>query len=226
VAPERDTEVASKDEVQVRRTVTEGANELGVPLSAGDVDALLVHYRAMMKWRRRADLTALVDPVEIGVRHYLDSLTLVAHVPPGAKVADLGTGAGFPGVPLGIARPDVEVTLLETREVKLAFLHHVIIALRRPNLRVARTSERLETPPAERFGLVVARAVADIGETLERCADLLRPDGQVWVMRGPSRLGEADEHGRARYGVIGELNVVLPVEAAVRRIVMYQRRPE
>lgn len=221
---EHHEDAGSADEERVRRTVIEGASVLGVALAADDVAALLVHYRAMMKWRRRADLTALVDPRQIGVRHYLDSLTLAPYLPRGADMADLGSGAGFPGIPLAIARPDVDVTLLESREVKLAFLHHVATALRRPNLHVARPKDLLEEPSGPKFGWIVARAVADAVATLERCTRLLRSDGQVWLMRGPSRVGEPPEGHHPGFVCVAEVELELPVERAPRRIVMYQRQ--
>ncbi len=222
--PEPRSAASSAGEGKVRRTLIEGASLLRVPLTADDVEAMLAHFRSMMKWRRRADLTSLVDPREIGVRHYLDSLTLAPYVPRGVRLADLGSGAGFPGIPLAIARPDLDVTLLETREVKLAFLHHAVTVVRRQNLHVARTTDLAEKGQAHRFGWIVARAVADSAETLERCAGLLTVDGQVWLMRGPSRAGEPQGAAHSRFRFLGELEVELPFERAPRRIVMYQRQ--
>lgn len=208
---------------EVGRIVADGAADLGVSLRPADLEALRVHFRTMMRWRSRADLTALVDPREIGVRHYLDSLTLAPHLPSGAVVADLGSGAGFPGVPLAIARPDIQVTLLETREVKLAFLHHVVTLMRRANLHVARTPPAVQQTAEGGFDFVVARAVADATQTLDRCAGLVKQGGQVWLMRGPSKAGEPDDGAHPPFRLAGEIDVELPFERLPRRIVMYQR---
>lgn len=208
---------------EVGQIVADGAASLGVLLRPEDLEALLVHFRTMMRWRSRADLTALVDPREIAVRHYLDSLTVAPHLPSGAVVADLGTGAGFPGVPLGIARPDIEVTLLENREVKLAFLHHVVTVVRRANLHVARTPPAVQQTAEGGFEFVVARAVADATQTLDRCAGLVKLGGQVWLMRGPSKAGEPQGAEHPPFRFAGEIDVELPFERLSRRIVMYQR---
>lgn len=208
---------------QVGRIVADGAASLGVALQPEDIEALLVHFRTMMRWRRRADLTALVDPREIAVRHYLDSLTLAPHLPNDAVVADLGTGAGFPGIPLAIARPDIDLTLLETREVKLAFLHHVVTLVRRANLHVARPAPAHQERTEAGFEYVVARAVADAPQTLDRCAGLVKQGGQVWLMRGPSRAGEPDDGEHPPFRLAREVDVELPFERLPRRIVMYQR---
>ena len=199
---------------------------LGLSLRSEDLDAMLVHYRAMVKWRRRADLTALVDPREIAIRHYLDSLSVAPHIPEGVTIADLGTGAGFPGIPLAIARRDLAVTLLEAREVKVAFLHHVATMLRRPNLRVARASELRRAPGGTTFGCIVARAVADPEETLARCAHLLAPGGQAWLMRGPSRSGEPSGASHPAFVLAEERALELPIEHAPRRVVIYRFRSD
>ncbi len=210
------------DEAVVRDTVSAGAAALGITLADGDVDALAIHYRELMRWRKRADLSSIVDPRQVAVRHYLDSLALSPWLPLGARIADLGSGAGFPGIPIAIARRDVAVTLLETREVKLAFLHHVCARLDRPNLAVARTGAFVTTGGCERLDIVVARAVASVPETLERCELLLQHGGELWLMRGPSRIGEDEDTARRGWKVVSEREVRLPVEDAKRRIVVWR----
>src|SRR5207237_8444784 len=107
--------------------------------------------------------------------HFLDSLTLAPLLPPETQVADLGSGAGFPGVPVAVARADLHVTLLESREGKRAFLHHLATQLRLPNVHVGLTGP---------FEIVVARAGADVARALELSDGILAPNGRVFVMRG------------------------------------------
>ncbi len=210
------------DESVVCDTISAGARLLGVSLSADDLDALAVHYRELMRWRRRADLSSIVDPRQVAVRHYLDSLAVSPWLPLDARIADLGSGAGFPGIPIAIARADVAVTLLETREVKLAFLHHVCTRLDRRNLAVARTSDFVTTGGCDALDLVVARAVASVPETLARCELLLPRGGELWLMRGPSRIGEEGDCARDGWKLVSEREVRLPVEDASRRIVVWR----
>ncbi len=221
--PQRGGGAEPVDEDAVREVIAGGVAALGVELARDDLDALVQHYRELMRWRRRADLTALVDPRQIAVRHYLDSLAVSPWLPLDARIADLGSGAGFPGLPLAIARRDVEVTLLETREVKLAFLHHVCTQLGRPNLKVARTGDFVGTDAWARLNLVVARAVASVPATLTRCEALLPRAGELWLMRGPSKIGEGLERATKGWALVSEREIRLPVEDAERRIVVYER---
>lgn len=184
--------------------------------------ALEVHLAELLRWRERADLTSLADPRTIAVRHYLDSLLLAPLLPEGARIADLGCGAGFPGVPLAAARPDLQVQLVEARSVKTTFLHYVLTRAPLRNVHVLEgRAERLaaENGPVDR---VVARALAQPEAVRRLACDWLAPGGALLLMRGPEDEGEAvgaDEpwelEGADRYE--------LPIESAVRRVVTYRR---
>src|ERR1017187_2867064 len=112
-------------------TFTAGLRQLGLTLSDTQFEQFLRYRAELLDWNTRMNLTAITNPEEVLVKHFLDSLTLLAVIDkPRLRLLDIGTGAGFPGLPLKIVRPQWSVTLLEATGKKVTFLNHVIEALR------------------------------------------------------------------------------------------------
>lgn len=132
----------------------------GPALAAGQVEQLLAYLDLLARWNRSYNLTAVRDPVEMVTRHILDSLTVLPWVP-GGRLLDAGTGAGLPGIPLAIARPELQVTLLDSAGKKIRFLNHVCRELRLGN--AVPLQARLERYAAETpFDAIVSRAFASL----------------------------------------------------------------
>ena len=145
-------------------------------------DAALATYRAeIARWGERMNLVGSTDEAALA-RHFEDSLHAAAEIPAGARVVDLGSGAGFPGLPIAIARRDLRVTLVEIREKRVAFLRHVVRTLEL-DVEVLQTS--LERPPEHGFDLALLRAVAAPPESLTIGLRWIRPGGVVWIWAGP-----------------------------------------
>lgn len=126
-----------------------------LPLQSAWIDAMAEHWEMLVRWNRQINLTRITGPEEAVLRHYCESLLVAANLPPGINtIADLGSGAGFPGVPIAIAEPHLSVTLIESHQRKCAFLRESTRSL--PNIHVL--AARAETV-TERFDLVVSRAV-------------------------------------------------------------------
>jgi 16S rRNA (guanine527-N7)-methyltransferase len=131
-------------------------------------EQLVVYLELILKWNARINLTAIRSPGEIVRRHFGESLFAGARLGECATLLDFGSGAGFPGVPIQLLRPDVEVTLAESRSKKAAFLHEVVRAL---ELRCEVWSGRVEAMPVERrFDVVAMRAVDDMAAALVEAA--------------------------------------------------------
>jgi 16S rRNA (guanine527-N7)-methyltransferase len=198
-----------------------GVRELGVALEARAVEQLLGYLALMAKWNKTYNLTAVRDPLAMVSHHLLDSLAVLPHLPmPRAgAVADAGSGAGLPGIPLAIARPDWTVVLAEANQKKAAFLRQVTIEL---GLRNASVQEgRVEAwQPAQRFAVVISRAFARLAEFARACAHLLVPDGALVAMKGVLREDELSELSDWRCTSI-ELRV--PLLEAVRHLVICRR---
>lgn len=116
-------------------------------------------------------------------RHFEDSLFAAAEIPAGARVADLGSGAGFPGLPIAIARRDVRVTLVEIREKRVAFLRHVVRTL---GLGVEVRQTSLDDAPDDPFDVVLLRAVAPPAESARIGLRWVRAGGEIWIWAGPA----------------------------------------
>jgi len=137
-------------------------------LSPGQAAALEAHYQLLLRWNRTLNLTRVESLEEAIERHYCESLFLAAHLPAGTlRIADIGSGAGFPGFPVAIARPDCDVTLIESHQRKAVFLREASRAV--PNVRVV--SQRAEAVTGT-FDHAISRAVsyADLLKPLKRLA--------------------------------------------------------
>ena len=164
-----------------------GAQKINVALSAAASARLLDYIQLIAKWNKVHNLTAVRELQEMVTLHLLDSLTIVAHVPQGARVIDVGSGAGLPGIPLAIARADVQVTLLDSNHKKTAFLRQAKGELRLENVEVI--ADRVEdvatqTSPQELFDVVVSRAFSDLPDLVAAARHLLAPNGVMLAMKG------------------------------------------
>jgi 16S rRNA (guanine527-N7)-methyltransferase len=165
-----------------------------VELSPGQVEALEAHYQLLLRWNRTLNLTAIKKMDEAVERHYCESLFLGAHLPQGPlRIADIGSGAGFPGFPVAVLRPDCSITLIESHQRKAVFLREASRSLR--NVRVL--ARRAEDVGGE-FDWAISRAVSynDLASFLKNLApnvDLLTggeepPDGIGFVWQSPIRV--------------------------------------
>ncbi len=154
------------------------------------------------QWSRGMNLVGSNDPAAIR-EHIEDSLAAAEHLPQGARVVDLGSGAGFPGVPICIARTDLEVCLVEIREKRVHFLRHVARTLEL-GCRVER--RRIEEPLDDPFDLALLRAVTAPEEAIEIARPWVASGGEIWVWAGPNASIPIErELGRISLGVRGAI---------------------
>ena len=172
-----------------------GLGELALALPAGARDRLLDYTALLVKWNRTYNLTAIRDPLSMVAHHLLDSLAVVPHLTLSterARLADAGSGAGLPGIPLAIARPEWRITLAEANQKKAAFLRQAAIEL---NLRNVEVHEgRVEAwRPRPLFDAVISRAFAALEGFIAACRHLLASGGVLAAMTGvaPAHLGKA-----------------------------------
>lgn len=143
---------------------------------------LLAYLDLLLRWNRHFNLTAVRDPAEAVTRHLLDSLAVLPYLT-GPRLLDLGSGAGLPGVPVALARPDWQVVLLDRNGKKTRFLTQAALSLPLPNVSVVQ-ADAGRYRPAAGFDTITARAVTELSSLLGQARPLLAPDGRLVAWKG------------------------------------------
>lgn len=190
--------------------------QLGLHLSRSQLSALSLYERELIDWNTRFNLTAIRDPQEIHIKHFLDSLTCLQAMreSPIGRLIDIGTGAGFPGIPIKIIHPKMQLTLVESVGKKAEFCRHVVKILDLQGVEVVQErAETLGQDPdyRERYDWAVARAVAILPVLAEYLLPLVQVGGGMLAMKGESGPAEAHSAEHALRVLGGHLRQLLPV---------------
>lgn len=179
----------------------EGSKEYSIELSHEQASKFSQYAELLVKWNENINLTAITDEEDIVIKHFLDSLSINPYIPEGPKtLIDVGTGAGFPGIPIKIIREDFKITLLDSLEKRVKFLNEVCNAL---NLKdIISTHGRAEDfgvdkKYREQFDIVTARAVANLPVLLEYCLPFAKVGGMFIAMKGPDVKEELKDAKKA-----------------------------
>jgi len=159
-----------------------GLSMLALALPPGAQEKLLAYLELLTKWNRTYNLTAIRDPLQMVSHHLLDSLAVLGEIPAGS-LADVGSGAGLPGIPIAIAEPDRRVTLNDANHKKSAFLRQAVIELGIMNAEVHHGRVQ-GWRPLERFAVVISRGFAELADFVAACRHLALPDGVLAAMKG------------------------------------------
>lgn len=177
------------------------AVEFGVKLDDTAMGRLEKYSALLREWNEKMNLTAITDPDEIVIKHFLDCLMIFKNsaIPQGAKVIDVGTGAGFPGMVMKIARPDIKLTLLDSLNKRLVFLDEVLKNLGlEAEIVHSRAEEGGKKPELrEKYDIATARAVAKLNVLAEYCLPFVAVGGSFIAMKGPSAPEEMAAAERA-----------------------------
>ncbi|MFQ6015345.1 MAG: 16S rRNA (guanine(527)-N(7))-methyltransferase RsmG [Anaerolineae bacterium] len=211
-----------------------GAQHLGLKLDNHQLQAFQVYYEELMAWNRRLNLTKITEYEEVQVRHFLDSLTcllVLQNHRPTAKIVDVGTGAGFPGLPIKIALPEARLTLLEATRKKAGFLEHLVERLGLAEVRVvwARAEEAGHDPAhRERYDVALARAVSELAVLAEYALPFCQVGGLFVAQKGAEVAQEIEAAQGAITTLGGHLQrvkrVKLPGLDQPRSLVVIEKR--
>ena len=194
-----------------------GAKEVGVSLTPREIELFKAYFRELKKWSSKINITALFDDIEIIIKHFVDSLTPLKYIPDGSSLLDIGSGGGFPGIPLKIASPSLHVTLLDSRLKRINFQKHTIRTLQLN--RIKSVIGRVEDKDIlERMGLsfdvVISRGVSNIETFCTTGAPYLKKDGLLIAMRGRMAkmelAGNKETLSRLKLRVINTVELHLP----------------
>jgi 16S rRNA (guanine527-N7)-methyltransferase len=202
--------------------LVDGAAKLGIELNARQIKQFELYYQELIEWNRKFNLTAITDYSEVQVKHFLDSLTITLALPeeeverPDFNIIDIGTGAGFPGLPLKILFPQPRLVLIEPTAKKTAFLHHIIHRLELANVEVLNNrAEELAHWPSHRehFALAVSRAVAALPTLVELTLPFCRIGGRFIAQKKGEIDQEINEAKKAIATMGGKLNQIKKIES-------------
>ncbi len=190
---------------------------LGLRLTSGQVECLKRYEQELLEWNSRVNLTAIRSPEEIQVKHFLDSFTclLAWRDYPPTRLIDVGTGAGFPGIPLKIIHPSMKVTLVESVGKKAQFCRHLVETLRLEGVEILQLrAEEVGQLPAyrESFDWAVARAVASMPVLMEYLLPLVHVGGHTLAQKGEGGPAEAHQAERALQLLGGRLKQLISVD--------------
>ena len=166
----------------IGKRIADGARTLGQELTAQQLEGLVTLLEELERWNRRINLTAIRDIDEMVSGHVLDSLA-VRPLLRGDSVLDIGTGAGFPGLPLAIVEPEVRFVLLDSNGKKISFVREMIGRLGLSNTEAVKARAE-DYAPGKRFDTVIARALASLPRLVELAAHLVGEDGPLLALKG------------------------------------------
>lgn len=215
------------EDIELKNILKNGAFELGITLSEVNLGLFITYLKELQAWNRKINLTSIESDREIVIRHFLDSLTPLPFVKDSKRLLDIGSGAGFPGIPLKIAAPQLEVTLLDSVEKKVHFMRHIIRTLGLKGIEA--TYGRAEDPKIiERYGslfdCVISRAFAELGKLLELSLPFVAKGGSIIAIKGPAFDRELEE-ARGVRGVEGpEIHEIkVPFEDRKNVLVIFRK---
>jgi 16S rRNA (guanine527-N7)-methyltransferase len=214
-----------------RNTLSEGAAAVGIPLGKAELDLFALYHRELLLWNRRINLVSQQTSREIVIRHFVDSLTPAPWIErPEGLLIDIGSGGGFPGIPIRIALPRLHLTLVESSRKKTSFLAHIVRTLNLDNVTIIR--ERVEALIGEpacagSFDTVLSRAAFKLPELIRMASFFLKPEGLLIALKGPDPQEEMDEAKMvltaARMILTACRDICLPGKDLSRKIIIYKR---
>ncbi len=188
----------------MKHALQRGARTMGLTLTDRQTEQFCRYYELLVEWNEKMNLTAITEPSEVVTKHFLDSLAGATEVEKvlekgRCRLIDVGTGAGFPGIPLKIFFPEVELTLLDSLQKRVRFLETVVTELGLTGVQCihGRAEDAAHQPELrEQYEIAVARAVAAMPILLEYCAGYVKPGGLFLAYKGPSLPDELAEAKR------------------------------
>lgn len=216
-------------EIPNKRLLVEGAKAFGIDLDEGKIEAFELYLKELLKWNRKVNLTAIRSEKGVLLKHFLDSLSVTPYLPERSFILDIGAGAGFPGLPLKIVRPTVELTLIDSVRKKVDFQRQVIRILGLKGVRAIHgrvQEERILRDLGGRFDIILSRAFSDLQTFLALSLPFLKKAGTVIAMKGAVK----DEEIKHLTGTEGSpyrlqknVSLILPFSSFKRTILLFEK---
>ena len=185
------------DSIEWRQYLLRGAEKMGLELSEEEAATMARHARELMIWNRRTNLTRLTHPKHIAEQHYLDSIAPMGWISDTATILDIGSGGGFPGIPLKIVTPLANVVLVDAVRKKVTFMNHVLRLLHLDNIHARQVRaesmnrQHVDCPP-NGFTVIISRALTSLEGFVSMALPLLADDGMIIALKGRGQQVEAE----------------------------------
>ena len=186
-------------------------NEFNIEISDNQLEKFDKYMKLLLEWNEKINLTAIIEPDEVKIKHFLDSLTVLKYINDEDKVIDIGTGAGFPGIPLKIMKPDAKITLLDSLNKRINFLNLVIEELELKNIEAihGRAEEFARNKLyREKYDVAVSRAVANLSTLTEYMLPFVKVGGRCICMKGANLKEELDKAKNAIQELGGKIEII------------------
>jgi 16S rRNA (guanine527-N7)-methyltransferase len=208
--------------MNARDLLISGLDELGLPYTEKEITAFLTFLSELKKWNRAYSLTSIKTDKEIIIKHFFDSLLYLNAIPDNAmNIADLGSGPGFPGIPIKIIRPDPVMTLVESSRKKASFLKHIVRLLDLKGINVLQQrAEEMGEDLRKNFDVVISRATFKTPDFLRIACPYVKKNGILILSKGPGFSKELEGLVSAD-GIVHEVRKAgLPYEGSIRNLVI------
>lgn len=187
------------------KELDEYSKNLNIEFHVEQKEKFYLYMQLLLEWNEKINLTAIVEPKEIILKHFIDSITISKYIKENSYLSDVGTGAGFPGIPLKILREDVNIVLVDSLNKRINFLNEVIEKLKLSNIKTvhARAEDIGKNKEyREKFDVVTSRAVANLSTLSEYLMPLAKVNGKCLAMKGPG-VQEEIENAKKAINVLG-----------------------
>jgi 16S rRNA (guanine(527)-N(7))-methyltransferase GidB len=200
-----------------RQLLKDSLEKMGISLSENQTQQFFDYKSLLVEWNEKMNLTAITDEREVIIKHFVDSISILSEVKieEGAEIIDVGTGAGFPGLPVKIIRPDLKVTLLDSLNKRIGFLDEVCTQLGLENVDNihSRAEDGGQSPMLrEKFDYCLSRAVANLAVLSEYCLPFVKVGGMFVSLKGPDAVQEIKDAEIAIKKLGGEVERVIKIE--------------
>ncbi|NIP29089.1 MAG: 16S rRNA (guanine(527)-N(7))-methyltransferase RsmG [Candidatus Dadabacteria bacterium] len=174
-----------------KQILVESAKKIDIDLSPSMINSFMSYLELIMIWGQKINLTSVLKEQNIIIKHFIDSLTISSYIKDNSHILDIGTGAGFPGIPLLIQNNSLELSLMESTTKKVSFLKEVKRSLRLENLHIYNIrAENVIDELKNRFDYVIFRAVGDFEKIVKLARPYLKKNGKIIIMKGPKGVAE------------------------------------
>lgn len=208
-------------ENSLKKVLESGLQSCDIQLSEEQLRAMMIHADELLKWNRKTNLTAITQPDEMIEKHYIDSILGTIGLDSGSRILDIGSGGGFPGIPLKIFFPDIDILLLDASRKKISFLKHVIRILGLKQIEAIHSRAQdlcREKRFNHQFDIVISRAFSNLAQFIELGSPFLSSNGFLFALKGKNFQAELEPINKKLF-TIDIHSYVLPFTKAQRHII-------